>query len=190
METAPYLAAHPTTSLYADLIQNLLEAKILEYGNFTLKSGAQSSVYVDLRKAISFPAILRKLAHALSREMKQMKWTCDCLCPVPYGALPLATCLSVSYDIPMIIQRKERKTHGKGNILEGIIRPTMSCIVIEDITTTGESALETVEILKSEGLHIEGVLVFLDRQQGAKEMFEKANVNFHHVLTLSQLTNA
>ena len=88
----------------------------------------------------------------------------------------------------MIMQRKERKAHGKENLIEGRFHPNMSCVVIEDITTTGESALHTVEILKSEGLHVEGVLVFLDRQQGAEDMFKKAGVHFHHALTLSQLT--
>jgi orotate phosphoribosyltransferase len=129
------------------LIHQLYELGAIQFGTFTLKSGIVSPFYIDLRLTISSPPLLRAIAQALSKATQGISY--DLLCGVPYTALPFATALSLQENIPMLLKRKEKKNYGTGKMVEGIFHTNQTCLVIEDIITSGQSILETVDTLQA-----------------------------------------
>lgn len=166
------------------IIEELFEMGSLKVGEFTLKSGQQSPIYVDLRPIISRPILLREMSEAI---WAAHRIPADFICGVPYTALPMATCISLAHQIPMVMRRKEAKDYGTKKMVEGLFQPGQSCIIIEDVVTTGTSILETIKDLEATGLRVVEVLSFLDREQGGRENLEKAGYTFHAAVTLTQV---
>ncbi|XP_053774443.1 uridine 5'-monophosphate synthase isoform X5 [Desmodus rotundus] len=90
-------------------------------------------------------------------------------------------------QIPMLIRRKETKDYGTKRLVEGAINPGENCLIIEDVITSGSSVLETVEILKKEGLKVTDAIVLLDREQGGKDKLQVHGIRLHSVCTLSKM---
>ena len=168
------------------LIQTLLQKNMIKFGDFILKSGKSSPIYINLREMIAYPTLLTEIAETIFAE-KPQNLPIDLICGVPYSALSLASYLSIKYNIPMLLKRKEAKTYGTKQMLEGIYQQGMNCLVIEDVVTTGQSTIETITELRAAGLKVTDVVVLIDREQGAKENFTAANVNYHAAFTLKTL---
>jgi orotate phosphoribosyltransferase len=166
------------------LITALYKIGAVQFGEFTLKSGLTSPIYINLRKIISYPDILRMVANAMWEKISGCQF--DLLCGVPYTALPIATCLSLDHHIPMIMRRKEKKDYGTKQLIEGVFQPGQSCLIIEDIVTTGSSIQETANDLEAAGLIIHDVVTLVDREQGGKENLTK-QYRLHSVLSLSDI---
>lgn len=170
------------------LIQSLQAINIIKYGDFTLKSGQQSSIYVDLRAIISYPAVLQQVADAMWQKIAA--FDPKLLCGVPYTALPIASIMSIAHQVPMLMRRKEAKNYGTKKMIEGIFAPGQNCVIIEDVITTGSSVIETADLLKSQGLTVTDIVVLIDRQQGGQENLAKQGYRVHAVYTLEQLKAA
>jgi len=141
----------------------LYEIGCIKTGNFILKSGKKSDVYVDIRKIISHPDHLLDVSMEISNIAKELP--ADKICGIPYGGIPLATGASILKEIPMIQIRKKTKDHGMKNLVEGKWQPGDRVILIDDVITTGSSLLEYKEKLEYIGLIVEHVIVFVDRSQ-------------------------
>ena len=166
------------------LAQALYRIGAIQFGDFTLKSGQQSSIYINLRKIISYPQILRDISAAMWNAVKDSPF--DLVCGVPYTALPIATCLSLDHDIPMVMRRKEKKEYGTKQLIEGVFQPGQRCLIIEDVITTGGSIVETATDLQEAGLAVNDLVILIDREQGGRETLEK-NFNVHSILTISEI---
>lgn len=166
----------------AELIQKLYEIGVVKRGNFTLKSGATSSIYLDLRLIVSYPKILQAVANHIWQAIKNVPT--ELLCGVPYTALPIATCISVQQNIPMLLRRKEPKNYGTKKMIEGVFQPGQSCLIIEDVITTASSVIETMDSLENEGLKVSHIAALIDREQGGREALAKRNCQLNSVFSL------
>ncbi len=167
-----------------NIILSLFNIQAIQFGQFTLKSGMVSPIYIDLRRIISFPDLLEGIADALWDQIKHLSF--DTVCGVPYTALPIATILCFKHKKPMVMRRKEAKDYGTKKIIEGVFTPRQTCLVIEDLITTGSSILETIEPLEKEGLSVKYSVVFLDREQGGKNNLQQKGYEVFSVISLTQ----
>ena len=176
-----YITQHGLSSL-AD---ELLKAGCIKFGEFTLKSGLKSPIYIDLRQIITHPKLLEAIGAAYLPLLKALQF--DRIAGLPYAAIPIATAVSLQGNYPMIYPRKEVKTYGTKAEIEGEFHPGETAVVIDDLATTGGSKFEAIEKLTGAGLAVKDVVVLVDRQSGAKESLEQAGYHLHAVLTISDL---
>src|SRR5215216_146514 len=169
----------------SSLADGLLEAGCIKFGTFTLKSGLQSPIYIDLRQIISYPKLLEQIGAAYLPVLKELKF--DRIAGLPYAAIPIATAVSLQGNYPMIYPRKEVKTYGTKAEIEGEYHAGETVVVIHDLATTGGSKFEAIEKLTAAGLVVKDVVVLVDRQSGAKESLAQAGYSLHAVLTIRQL---
>jgi uridine monophosphate synthetase len=169
----------------SNLADGLLSAGCIKFGSFTLKSGLQSPIYIDLRQIITYPKLLEQIGAAYLPLLLQL--TFDRIAGLPYAAIPIATAVSLQGDYPMIYPRKEVKTYGTKAEIEGEYHAGETIVVIDDLATTGGSKFEAIEKLTGVGLVVRDVVVLVDRQSGAKESLAQAGYTMHAVLTISQL---
>jgi uridine monophosphate synthetase len=167
------------------LADGLLEAGCIKFGSFTLKSGLQSPIYIDLRQVITYPKLLEQIGAAYLPLLQQL--TFDRIAGLPYAAIPIATAVSLQGNFPMIYPRKEVKSYGTKAEIEGEYHAGETVVVIDDLATTGGSKFEAIEKLTGAGLVVKDVVVLVDRQSGAKESLAQAGYAMHAVLTISQL---
>lgn len=157
----------------------------IKFGEFTLKSGVVSPIYIDLRLIVSFPDILEGLARSLWQLVSNKSF--ECVCGVPYTALPIATALSLQEHLPMVMRRKEAKDYGTKKIIEGAFKKGWNCLLIEDLITSGASIFETIDPLEKEGLKVTDIVIILDREQGGRKRIEEKGYRLHALFTLSEL---
>ena len=180
----PDLTSITNTEL-SNIADGLLSAGCIKFGSFTLKSGLQSPIYIDLRQIISYPRLLEQVGAAYLPLLRQL--TFDRIAGLPYAAIPIATAVSLQGSYPMIYPRKEAKTYGTKAEIEGEYHAGETVVVIDDLATTGGSKFEAIEKLTGVGLVVRDVVVLVDRQSGAKESLAQAGYSMHAVLTISQL---
>lgn len=167
-------------------LEKLYHLGAIQFGTYTLKSGTLSPFYIDLRKILSHPELLSFIADVLYEKIQGLSF--DRICGVPYTALPFATALSLRYDLPMILKRKEKKEHGTKQMIEGSFSKGQTCLIIEDLITSGSSVLETKKELEAEGLIVKDAVVLIDRAQGGKKRLQREDCQVHPIFTLQTIT--
>ena len=177
------LTQHP----YQDLILELFDIGCLLFGEYVQASGATFSYYIDLRKIISNPHIFNRVLDAYGDIVQQLDF--DRIAGIPYGALPTATGLALNLQRPMIFPRKEVKAHGTRRLIEGNFHPGETVVVIDDILISGKSVMEGADKLKSAGLKIEDIVVFIDHGGGVKDRLANNGYRAHSVLNISEITD-
>lgn len=185
-ETKP--AAPPATSDIQQLAAELFHLGAVKFGSFTLASGIQSPIYVDLRLLVSKPALLARAAQAYAAILADID--CERIAGVPYAALPIGTAVAIAADKPLIYPRKEAKSHGLGKLIEGAWQAGERVVVIEDLITSGGSTIETAEQLRAAGLVVEHVIVLIDREQGGVAKLAQAGIQAHSVFKLTAVLDA
>lgn len=169
----------------AELSEGLLSAGCVKFGEFTLKSGLKSPIYIDLRQLVSYPDLLDKVGNAYLPILRELAF--DRLAALPYAALPIATAVSLKSGWPMLYPRKEVKEYGTRADIEGEYHPGERVVVIDDLATTGGSKFEAIEKLTAAGLQVKDIIVLIDRQSGASEALAQSGYRLHAVLTLTDL---
>ncbi len=186
--TTPQAARRvPKPAGRAALAADLLAAGCVKFGTFTLKSGLVSPIYLDLRRLVSYPAILRRVAHAYAEKISALRLSYDRLAGIPYAALPIATAIALETQQPLVYPRREAKEYGTKAAVEGELVAGETALVIDDLATTGGAKIEAIEKLEAAGLKVRDVVVLIDREQGARETLAEAGYHLQAVVTLRQL---
>ncbi|GAB4500218.1 MAG: bifunctional orotidine-5'-phosphate decarboxylase/orotate phosphoribosyltransferase [Anaerolineales bacterium] len=178
-------SAAPLSAPASALADALLEAGCIKFGQFTLKSGLISPIYLDLRQLVSHPQLLMQVGAAYVTLLKNLHF--NRLAALPYAAIPIATAVSLQANLPMIYPRKESKGYGTKADIEGDFTAGETAVVIDDLTTTGLSKFEAIEKLTAAGLQVRDVVVLIDRQSGAREALAQAGLTLHAALTIGDL---
>lgn len=175
----------PIQEIKQELVINLYEIGAIQFGDFELKSGIKSPIYIDLRRIISYPPLLKTLCLLMAEKVPSDSY--DVICGVPYAALPLATALSLHQNKPMIMYRAQVKEHGLKKRFEGIYNLNEHCLIIEDVITTGNSIMDTIHAAEKEGLFVNDIVVVVDRQQGGVLHVQNKGYTIHTLFTLSDI---
>ncbi len=175
----------PAGDARARLAQALIDAGCVRFGDFTLKSGIRSPLYLDLRLLASHPAVLRQAAAAYQAVLDGLAF--DRLAAIPLAAMAIGTAIALASGKPMIYPRLDVKDYGRERGVEGAFESGETTVVIDDLATTGGSKFEAVERLRQAGLRVTDVVVLIDRQSGASEALEAQGLRLHSVFTLEQL---
>ena len=153
-------------------------------GEFILRSGLVSSFYWDKYRFESDPALLRAVASDMERLLPS---SYDRLAGLELGGIPLASALSLSTGKPALYVRKEAKTYGTCNLVEGGFREGETVVVVEDVITSGGQVVTSVQEVRELGLIVEDVLCVIDRQQGGVKNINAIGCSLSSVFTLAQL---
>ncbi|WP_418280590.1 orotate phosphoribosyltransferase [Halorubrum sp. DTA98] len=167
-----------------ELIAALRAADAVRFGEFELSHGGTSDYYVDKYLFETDPNSLRAVAEAFA---DRLAGTDAKLAGVALGAVPLVAVTAEKLDRPYVIARKQTKAYGTGNRIEGRLDDGEEVIVLEDIATTGQSAVDAVEALREAGAVVNRVVVVVDREEGARELLAEHDVELEALLTASEL---
>ncbi|WP_338741120.1 orotate phosphoribosyltransferase [Haloplanus salilacus] len=166
-----------------DLIDALRAAEAVKFGEFELSHGGTSDYYVDKYLFETDPQCLRLIASAFADRVGDD----TTLAGIALGAVPLVAVTSAETGRPYVIARKQAKEYGTGNRIEGRLDDGDRVVVLEDIATTGRSALDAVEALREAGATVDRVLVVVDREEGASELLADHGIELESLLTATEL---
>jgi len=160
----------------SELSKALEDCGALQFGDFTLASGAKSNYYIDIKKASTNPQVLYLISQVMAEKMQDENLRPNRIAGVVLGSVPLAAALSMAVGIPYVMVRKEKKDHGTGKLIEGDLNTGDKVLVIEDVITTAGSSVKAIETLREAGADIIGVLSVIDREGGGRENLKSIGV--------------
>ena len=179
------VTSDPELIFPASLADDLLQTGCVRFGQFTLKSGETTPIYIDLRQLVSHPHLLAEVSAAYLPILRRL--TFDRIAALPYAALPIATTLSLQSGWPVVFPRKEARSYGSRAEIEGKYNTGETVVVINDIAGSGMSKFEAISKLVEFGMVVQDVVVLIDRQLGAAEALADNGITLHSVLTLTSL---
>ncbi|NLF00632.1 MAG: orotate phosphoribosyltransferase [Anaerolineales bacterium] len=163
----------------------LMDAGCIQFGQFTLKSGLSSPIYLDLRLLVSDPALLRDVARSLARAAQSISF--DLIAAIPYAGVPIGVALALEMERPLIYPRREAKEYGTRRAIEGAYQPGARALVVDDLITRGDSKLEAIAPLEQAGLIVRDVLVLVDREQGGAADLAQRGYTLHALFRLTDV---
>jgi orotate phosphoribosyltransferase len=173
-----------------DQLVHLLATRSARHGQFTLASGAQSTLYIDARITTMSPEGLAIIGPLGLAAIRQSGWHPDSVGGLTLGADPIAYAIAyasalANTPIRAFTVRKEAKTHGTGKLIEGPFTPTDRVVIVEDVITTGGSAIKAINAVTAAGGAVIGVIALVDREEGGRATIEATG---HPVVALTTAT--
>ena len=170
----------------AELAARVSERALL-HGDFVLRSGTRSPVYLDKYRFETDPSLLGPIGAALGELALAGAARPDRLAGPELGAVPLAAAASLACGLPFLIVRKATKEYGTEGLIEGVFERGERVLVIEDVVTTGGALIAAVEALRGAGLVVERALCVLDREEGGYESLSALGVDLEPLFRRADL---
>jgi orotate phosphoribosyltransferase len=150
----------------------LFKSRAVSFGHFTLASGKTSSYYINSKKALFSSEVVALLGEQLWELTKDLNL--DALGGLEVGAIPMAVAAALRYQqagrpLEGFFVRKEAKTHGSQERIEGVLRPGFKVAVVDDVFTQGGSVLQAIGEVEKRGAEVKAVICIVDRLEGARE---------------------
>ena len=159
----------------------------LQFGDFTLASGAKSEYYIDIKKASTDPKVLYLISQLMAETMQENNIKVDRIAGVVLGSVPLAAALSLATGIPFVMVRKEVKDHGTGKLIEGVLNKGDRVLVVEDVITSAGSSVTAIGTLRNAGATVTDVISVIDRESGGPAALKKIDVKLTPLIRASEL---
>jgi len=173
-----------TAQKTAELLLQINAIKLNPKNTFTWASGWQSPIYCDNRITLSFPEVRNFLSDQFAENIIEKFGKPDVIAGVATGAIGIGILVAQKLNLPFVYVRPEPKKHGRQNQIEGFFEAGQSVVVIEDLISTGNSSLQAVAALKSEGALVKGMAAIFTYG------FKTAEANFKkHDISLFTLSN-
>ncbi|WP_017753664.1 orotate phosphoribosyltransferase [Calidifontibacillus oryziterrae] len=141
---------------------------------FTWSSGLKSPIYCDNRLTLSYPLLRREIAKGLENIIVKEFMQCEMIAGTATAGIPHAAWVSDRLNLPMCYVRSKPKGHGKGNQIEGAVKPGQKVVVVEDLISTGGSVITAVEALREAGCEVLGAVAIFtyELERGFKQLEE------------------
>ncbi|MFA6170056.1 MAG: orotate phosphoribosyltransferase [Candidatus Margulisiibacteriota bacterium] len=167
------------------LLALFTEAAAVKTGDFVLASGKKSNLYIDCRRITLHPQGAKLIGRIILEKIKGLR--VDAIGGLTLGADPIASSVVMLSDIPGFIVRKKEKEHGTKQKIEGHLQPGWKVVVVEDVSTSGGSALQAIEAVEAAGASVLKVISVVDREEGAAEALSR--YDFDPILKKSEFIN-
>jgi orotate phosphoribosyltransferase len=175
-------------------LRDLLQERSITRGDFVLASGRRSTFYIDARRTTMAAEGLAVIGTLALERLAALGWRPDAVGGLTLGADPVAYAIAATSQgagrgstIDAFSVRKEAKTHGTEKRIEGCFPPGAAVVIVEDVITTGRSALEAIGAVEAEGGRVLGVLAVVDRQEGGRAALEQAGYAVVALVTATEL---
>ena len=190
------------------LLRQIIKNDIIQYGDFTLKSGEKSNIYANFKDLYSYPKLFAKTVREMCTMIKSTLSLSDDdftnantntntnintklhIIGVPFGAIPLATAIATQLNASLLLLRPEQKEYGTKKQIEGNYKKDDNIILIEDVITTGGSVNEAIQIITNHDLNISGVFSIFDRsKKNGNDTNERENLHLNIMTPYNFLIN-
>jgi orotate phosphoribosyltransferase len=173
-------------------LRDLLRERSIRHGDFVLASGKRSSFYVDARLTTMSGEGLVLIGLVGLEHIRVRGWQPQLVGGLTLGADPVAYAIAAAAHargvaLDAFTVRKQPKDHGTGRRIEGCFATGARVVVVEDVLTTGRSALEALSAVEGEGGQVLGVLTVVDRQEGGRAALEQAGYQVEALVTARDL---
>ncbi|MBI4538523.1 MAG: orotate phosphoribosyltransferase [Gemmatimonadetes bacterium] len=175
-----------------DRLRALLVERSLQFGDFTLASGERSSYYIDARRTTMSAEGQHCVGRIGFELIREHGLNATVVGGLTMGADPIAYAIAhaswiAGQPVDAFSVRKAGKEHGMGRLIEGTVTPGARAVIVEDVITTGESALQAIRAVEDAGGTVAGVFALVDRQSGGRARLEDAGYPVVAVFTASEL---
>lgn len=168
-------------------LMELFRQRALKFGDFTLASGKKAKYYLDGKQITLHSRGLKLVSEGLLDLLQSVEFSA--FGGMSIGADPivggvLTAAAARGRELNGFLVRKEAKGHGTGKFIEGPVAPGASVVIVDDVVTTGGSAIQAIERVEEFGCRVVGVVAIVDRMEGGRANFAARGLNLQSLLTI------
>ncbi|MEJ9211072.1 orotate phosphoribosyltransferase [Bacillus smithii] len=179
---------HIQSKRIAEQLLNIEAIYLQPNDPFTWSSGIKSPIYCDNRLTLSYPAVRKEIAKGLVSLINEHFSEVQCIAGTATAGIPHAAWVSDLLDLPMCYVRSKAKSHGKGKQIEGKVQPGVKTVVVEDLISTGGSAIQAANVLREAECEVLGVVsIFTYELEIGKQLLDEANLKAYSLSNYSAL---
>ena len=169
----------------------LLKIDALKFGIFRLSTGKASPYYIDLRVVPSFPDAFREICEFYSQTITDEIGIKNFgrIAGIPLAGIPFASQIAYDFKKPFLYVRKGVRYSGRERRVEGVLASGDKVLLIDDLLTTGSTLRKAADAVRAEGGVVTDAIVFLDREEGGRQLLEKAEIKLHSLLRITEIAN-
>lgn len=182
-----------TLSITRRVAKMLLEIKAVTLSPqkpFTFTSGIISPIYTDNRLLMGYPLKRKEIIIYMGNLIKDLRLDPEIIAGTATAGIPPAAWLAELLNLPMIYVRGEKKDHGKGHQIEGIMEKGSKVLLIEDLISTGQSSLAAIDAIREGEGNVNTCIAFFDYGfPGTASKYSEKKINLYTLTSLTELVN-